>query len=200
MNKYKELQKKYKVSIREIGKKFIRTSEDTESYLEAIKKEIDGLCDYFRTLAKIFYPGSIAGLTIENNDGLNQCRYDIEAKIESDASDGISNVKIFCYDLTILFKGYNHHINFLFHDSRLFDGIDERQKAEIFRIAHERFFDKQYIATVNQNQLNEVKAQLTEEEYTRIITKNTILTLTDDSDEGKLLGIKVDIGDDDLRR
>ncbi len=124
-------------------------------------------------------------------------QFDIDAKIESDTSDGINNVKIFCYDLTLLFKGHNHNIDFIFHDSRLFDGIDERQKADIFRTVYEEFSNtnKQYIATVNQNQLDEIKRLLTEEEFQRIITENTILTLTDESDSQKLLGIKVDIGD-----
>ncbi|MGC9350833.1 MAG: hypothetical protein ACP5D3_02485 [Sulfurovum sp.] len=52
----------------------------------------------------------------------------------------------------------------------------------------------QYIATVNQNQLNEVKSILTEQEYQEIIEQNTILTLTDEDDSEKLLGVKVDVG------
>jgi uncharacterized protein YydD (DUF2326 family) len=111
-------------------------------------------------LAKTFYPQSIAGLTINTNEGENQLVFDIEPKIESDGSDGISNVKLFCFDISILFEGENHNMEFIFHDSRLFDGIDERQKTTMFKI----------------------------------IEDNTILTLTDDSDTEKLLGIKVDIG------
>ena len=131
-----------------------------------------------------------------NNEGENQQRYTIEAKIESDNSDGINNVKIFCYDMTMLFNGYGHNIKFSFHDSRLFDGIDEKHKAEIFKVVDELFncTDYQYIATINQNQLNEVKSILTEEEYQKIIEKNTILTLTDEDDSEKLLGVKVDVG------
>lgn len=98
-------------------------------------------------------------------------QFDIDAKIESDTSDGINNVKIFCYDLTILFKGHNHYIDFIFHDSRLFDGIDERQKADIFRTVYEKFYNtyKQYIATVNQNQLGVIKSQLTDEMFKRLL-------------------------------
>ncbi len=86
-------------------------------------------------------------------------------------------------------------MNFVFHDSRLFDGTDERQKTDIFKIVYKFFKNNkfQYIATLNQNQLNEIKGQITEEEYSKIIKENTILTLTDDSDAEKLLGIKVDI-------
>ncbi len=147
-------------------------------------------------MAKRFYPNNASGITVYNNEGENQQRYTIEAKIESDNSDGINNVKIFCYDMTMLFKGYGHNIKFSFHDSRLFDGIDEKHKAEIFKVVSELFSnaDYQYIATVNQNQLNEIKSILTEQEYKEIIEKNTILTLTDEDDSEKLLGIKVDVG------
>jgi uncharacterized protein YydD (DUF2326 family) len=104
-------------------------------------------------------------------------------------------VKLFCYDLSILFEGYNHHINCIFHDSRLFDGVDERQKALMFRLINERFTSSntQYIATVNQNQIKEIKSQLSPVEFDAIITDHTILTLTDENDEEKLLGIPVDI-------
>ncbi|MGP8323346.1 MAG: DUF2326 domain-containing protein [Methanosarcinaceae archaeon] len=121
--------------------------------------------DHFRSLAKILYPDSVAGLTIECNDGENQLQFNIDAKIESDASDGINNVKIFCYDLTILFKGYNHNIDFVFHDSRLFDGIDGRQKVDMFKTVYQKFtpVNKQYIATVNQNQLDEIKKHMADD-------------------------------------
>ncbi|HKK95399.1 MAG TPA: DUF2326 domain-containing protein, partial [Anaerovoracaceae bacterium] len=115
-----------------------------------------------------------------------------------DNSDGINNVKIFCYDMTLLFKGQNHNIDFLFHDSRLFDGIDERQKAELFKIVFEEFVDsrKQYIATVNQNQLNEIKQCMEPELFQKIVNDNIVLTLTDDHESEKLLGITVDINED----
>lgn len=100
--------------------------------------------------------------------------------------------------LTILFKGHNHNIHFIFHDSRFFDGTDERQKIDMFKTVYEEFknSDKQYIATVNQNQIDEIKKYMTDEEYDNIIAQNTVLTLTDESDSEKLLGIKVDLPED----
>jgi uncharacterized protein YydD (DUF2326 family) len=197
LKKYRGLQSEYKLKERQTEKDLLTLTEVAENYLKEIESETVELRDYFRGLAKVFYPDSVAGLTIESNDGDNQLLFNIDAKIESDASDGINNVKIFCYDLTILFKGHNHKMNFIFHDSRLFDGIDERQKTDIFRTIYQRFSktNKQYIATVNQNQLDEIKRQLNAEDFDNIITNNTVLTLTDDSDSDKLLGIKIDLGD-----
>lgn len=194
---YQILQTEYKDRLREIEKDQIEQSEVTDEYLNELQSEIGELRNYFRNLVKRFYPHSVAGLTIENNDRDNLQRFDIDAKIESDNSDGINNVKIFCYDLTLLFKGQNHNINFIFHDSRLFDGIDERQKAELMRVLNEEFTNtnKQYIATVNQNQLNEIANVLGSELYTEIIEDNTVLVLTDEDPSEKLLGIQVDIED-----
>ncbi|MBU5344078.1 DUF2326 domain-containing protein [Caldifermentibacillus hisashii] len=197
LKKYQVLQTEYKEKLREIEKNQIEQSETTDEYLRRMQTEIGELRNYFRNLVKRFYPHSVAGLSIENNDRDNLQRYDIDAKIESDNSDGINNVKIFCYDLTLLFKGQNHNMNVIFHDSRLFDGIDERQKAELIKVLYEEFSNtnKQYIATVNQNQLNEIYNILGDELYTQIIEKNTVLVLTDEDPSEKLLGIQVDIED-----
>lgn len=195
LKKYQELQSEYKTRERQTEKDLLELTEDTDTFLKEIKSNTEELRNYFRSLSKIFYPESVAGLTIENNDGNNGLRYNIDAKIESDASDGINNVKIFCYDLTILFKGHNHKINFIFHDSRLFDGTDPRQKRDMFNIIYQKFAGtgKQYIATVNQNQLDEIKNQLSDDEFNNIINQNTVLTLTDESHSEKLLGIKVEV-------
>ena len=197
LRKYQELQYEYKTKERQSEKDFIELTEVTEQYLTEIEPDTVVLRDYFRSLAKIFYPDSVAGLTIECNDGENQLQFNIDAKIESDASDGINNVKIFCYDLTILFKGHNHNIDFVFHDSRVFDGTDERQKTDMFKTVYQKFAqaNKQYIATVNQNQLDEIKKYMKDDEFEKIITLNTVLNLTDESDSEKLLGIKVDLRD-----
>ena len=197
LKKYKSLQLEYKEKLRDAEKIQLEQSEITENFLAEIEADINVLRDYFRSLAKRFYPNAVAGLSVSNNDGENLQRYNIDAKIESDNSDGINNVKIFCYDMTLLFKGQNHNIDFLFHDSRLFDGIDERQKAELFKIVYEEFTNskKQYIATVNQNQLNEIKEYLEPELFKQIVDNNTVLTLTDDDESEKLLGITIDIND-----
>ena len=196
LQNYEKLIGNYHKKSLEIKESFIKYAQKTEEYLEELKPIIKEKQEFFRKLAKRFYPNNASGITVYNNEGENQQRYTIEAKIESDNSDGINNVKIFCYDMTMLFKGHGHNVKFSFHDSRLFDGIDEKHKAEIFKVVNELFngIDYQYIATVNQNQLNEIKSILTEQEYKEIIEKNTILTLTDEDDSEKLLGVKVDVG------
>jgi uncharacterized protein YydD (DUF2326 family) len=194
---FQELQKNLTEQSRQLKKELIESEQETEQYLVRMEKEISKFRDYFKELANRFYPRSVAGLSIINNDGENQLRYTIDASIESDSSDGINDVKTFCYDLTLLLKGHNHNIGFLFHDSRLYSDPDERQKAEMFTIASERFTGSpyQYIATVNQNQLEEVRRVLGDSAYNAIITPNVVLTLTDENPRAKLLGISVEIGE-----
>jgi uncharacterized protein YydD (DUF2326 family) len=195
LQKYSQLIDEYDNKSLTVSENLLAATKRTAEYLKNMSEIIDSIRECFRKLAKKFYPDVASGITITNNDGENQMRYNIDAKIEADASDGINNVKIFCYDMSILFMGFGHSIKFLFHDSRIFDGIDERQKAELFRIVYNSFNNssKQYIASVNQNQLEEIKKYLTNEEFDRIINEKTVLTLTDDSDSAKLLGIKVDL-------
>lgn len=196
LQNYEELIGNYHKKSLEIKESFIKYTQKTEEYLDEIKPIIKEKHEFFRKLAKRFYPNNTSGITVYNNEGENQQRYTIEAKIESDNSDGINNVKIFCYDMTMLFRGHGHQVKFSFHDSRLFDGIDEKHKAEIFKVVNELFSNTefQYIATLNQNQVNEIRTMLSNEEYIRIVEHNTILTLTDEDDSEKLLGVKVDIG------
>ena len=195
--RFQELQKDLTDQRRQLKKESIESTQETEHYLEKMEDELAGLKEYFRELANRFYPRSVAGLSINNNEGDNQLRYTIEARIESDFSDAINNVKTFCYDLTLLLKGHNHRMRFLFHDSRIFDGIDERQKGEMFSILSDRFTGSsyQYIATVNQNQLEEIRRELGDAVYDAIVPPHVVLTLTDESDEAKLLGISADIGE-----
>ena len=145
-------------------------------------------------MAKMFYPKKKSGLLIENNIGENQLRFNIEAKIEDDSSDGVNEVKIFCFDLLLLMQKRTA-IEFLMHDSRLLANMDPRQRATLYRVAYDACKDEgfQYITTINEDALLTVENIMDEEEFQEIIGKSIVLTLKDDSAESKLLGIQVDM-------
>jgi uncharacterized protein YydD (DUF2326 family) len=185
---YEKLQHDYEQKKIALKKEMIEQSEKAVNYLDHAKKDIHVIMEYFRVLAKLFYPSSLSGITVKNNDRTNQIRYDIEAKIQSDSSDGINSVKLFCYDVTTLMQSNNHAMNFIFHDSRLFSDIDETHCDELFKIVKDKFLDKQYIASINQNQLNTLS-----NDTKKFIEKNTVQELTDESNNGKLLGITVEL-------
>ncbi|MBW7872135.1 MAG: DUF2326 domain-containing protein [Ignavibacteriales bacterium] len=195
IKRFDALMSMYKNEKLEIDRKLLESTKRTDEYLTNFKEKVSTATNFFRELSKRFYPKAAAGITIYNNERDNQIRFNIDAKIEADSSDGINNIKIFCYDLTLLLKGYSHRVNFLFHDSRVLSDIDPRQTAEIFRILNEYIVKskKQYVLSMNQNQLDELKKHLTKDEIENIIEKNVCLELKDESHADKLLGIQVDL-------
>jgi len=188
---YEKLQHDYEQKKTSLAKDMLLETEKTTSYLDKIKDKNDSIMDSFRALVKQFYPEALAGVTIHPNSGKNQIRYDIEAKIQSDSSDGINSVKLFCYDLILLTQENNHSMQFMFHDSRLFSDIDEAHCNVLFNIVENAFPQEgnlQYIASINQNQLHSLS-----QEARAFVEGHVVQTLTDDSDDGKLLGITVEL-------
>lgn len=195
LNNYKNLLEQYTVQIQTITRQLLEEDVRAAEYLKQVKETIDGNFRLFRSFSRQFYNDKPGGLTVTNNVGLNQIRFNIDAKIEDDASDGINEVKIFCYDATILASAHNHRMKFLVHDSRLYSDMDPRQRATLFREASalcERG-SYQYIATINEDQLLSMKEQFTEEEFDAFFTNNKVLTLTDAAPSEKLLGIQVNM-------
>jgi len=192
---YKELLQKYSNEAQATNIALSNETLKTTAYLKESHPVLDGNFEMFRSLAKKFYPTKPAGLTVENNEKENQIRFDISARIQDDASDGINEVKMFCFDLTILLGHHNHSVDFVFHDSRLFSDIDARQRAILFKVAFElsKMRGIQYIASVNEDQIAAMRAHFSDSEYQEVITEKVTLALTDDSDAEKLLGIQVDM-------
>jgi len=172
----------------------------TEKYLSSNsgKKTKEKNLKIFQKLARVFYNNKPSGISVHNNDGNNQTRYDIHVKIQQDQSDGIDEVKIFCFDWMLLLSKHNHKMNMLVHDSRLFSNMDPRQQATALRVAGEytRNENCQYIATFNANMLEGIKNELMQYNYDNVfneIEKSIILKLTDESESTKLLGINIDL-------
>jgi uncharacterized protein YydD (DUF2326 family) len=192
---YRELLDKYSDKAEGLVAEMSRETIRTTRYIRDAKPVLDSNMEKFRSLSKQFYGDRPGGLTVKNNDGENQTRFDIEARIEDDAADGINEVKIFCYDWTLLSQKHNHLVDFLVHDSRLFSDIDPRQRSTIFKIVSEYAENAglQYIATLNQDQIDSMSDQFEAEEFVKSVTDKVVLKLTDDSPEAKLLGIQVDM-------
>jgi len=112
-------------------------------------------------------------------------RFGVE--IERARSAGVSNMKVFCFDLTLMQLWHSRSPEFLLHDSLLYDGVDERQKALSLDLAA-READRlrwQYICTFNSDEFP-----------TGLLPADSpacaepILTLTDATPAGTLLGRK----------
>jgi uncharacterized protein YydD (DUF2326 family) len=192
---YQAMEREY--SDKEAGLKVLMSEEvvATNAYLDETKLERERNFRVFSDFAAEFYPNKIAGISVHNNTGDNLIRFDIAVHIENDTSDGINEVRIFCYDLTLLTLRMGHRINFVFHDSRLFANMDVRQRAVLFKLAH-RVTKKnglQYIATLNPDFISGMESEFQPEELKEIIVDNIVLELKDSSPEDKLLGINVDM-------
>ncbi len=116
--------------------------------------------------------------------GDNGFSYDVE--IDKSGSDGVDKMKIFCFDLMLLQSRPEHQgIDFLIHDSTIFDGVDSRQRARALERANavgDRL-GKQYICTFNSDMVprDDFSHDFDFDHHVK-------LHLTDDDPSGSLLG------------
>lgn len=126
-------------------------------------------------------------LVIDTSD--SGFKFNIE--ISKSGSDGIGKMKIFCFDLAILefCASRDVPIDFLVHDSEMYDGVDSRQRAAALERAREvtERTGTQYICALNSDMVphDDFRAGFTFDEYVRC-------TLTDQEASGSLLGIVFD--------
>jgi uncharacterized protein YydD (DUF2326 family) len=195
IEKYRQLKQEYKNKSEELKRDFSLENTKTLDYLEKNRPLIENNILIFKNLASEFYEKKRAGIEIKINDGINKNRFEIKAKIDDDKGDGVNDVKIFCFDWTILLAKHNHKVNFLFHDSRLLSEIDTRQQVSLLNVAFDRTTqnDFQYIISINQNTLDSLKNEMEGDQFHKVINNNIVLELTDESEESKLLGIKLDL-------
>ena len=194
INDFNKLLKSYQSKKLELDKEIAQKNADAQNYLDEHKQLLDDLSSAFTRFAERFYPKKPCGLTLENNTRDNMVRYNLEAHIESDASDGINAVKIFCFDLLLLIQQVSE-MRMLCHDSRLYGNMDPRQRTELFRLAYTtcQEYGMQYICSLTKDQLETIHDNMDPQEYQLIFNDAFILELTDESDAAKLLGMQVDI-------
>jgi len=192
---YRKLVSEYKLKNEEIKKEFSNENIATNKYLDEAENLIKKNIAVFKSFTEKFYSDKSSGISVENNDGKNTLRYNIKAKIEDDTGDAVNEVKIFCFDWTLLKTQHNHNIKYIFHDSRITDGIDTRQIKTMFEIVNTECVNNgfQYILSLNQNVIDSLKDEMNDELHKSLITDNIVLTLSDKSESQKLLGIQVDL-------
>jgi hypothetical protein len=113
-------------------------------------------------------------ISIEPNTKRNDSiQFLVKVKLTHDPSTGISLVKIFCFDLLLLLLNTTK-INFLIHDSKIFDGTDTNIISKYLKYVYDNYSDKyQFIFSINQNIINELKNKFSyKEEYGKIVNKN----------------------------
>lgn len=114
--------------------------------------------------------------------------YQFRVEIPRSSSEGVGKMKIFCYDLMLanIFSA-KAKINFLIHDSTIFDGVDSRQTALALEHAHKKASKEnfQYICAFNSDALPEkdFTSEFNVEDFVR-------LRLSDRKPEDSLMGFR----------
>ena len=126
-------------------------------------------------------------LVIDTTD--SGLKFNIE--ISKSGSDGVRKMKIFCFDLALLefCAGRGLPIDFLVHDSEMYDGVDSRQRAAALERASEvaDATRSQYICALNSDNVpnDDFREGFVFDDYVR-------LKLTDGEPAGTLLGMVFD--------
>lgn len=117
--------------------------------------------------------------------------YGFKVDIKRSKSDGVGSMKVFCYDLMLaeVWATVKKKPLPLIHDSKLFDGVDERQVAKALELAYEKANKHgfQYICTMNSDQVPYTKFT---DGFTEKFEKSIKVHYSDNGDEGTLLGIQ----------
>ena len=118
--------------------------------------------------------------------------YDFDTQIDRKGSGGVENMEVFCYDLTLAQIWAERKISpvFLIHDSIIFEGVDERQKALALELAEKKSRENnfQYICCINSDAIPKNDFF---EDFNLYGFK--CLELDDGSDEGTLLGFRFNL-------
>lgn len=189
LKNFLEIEQNLEQRAQEIREKMVADDRRTSDYLRTNPQ--GAISQRFAELAGMLYPNDPAGIDIENNTGYNQTRYDIAVQIEGDAADGINSARILCFDWIFFLHGSNHTMDFLWHDNRLFAHMDPRTRAKWFSFVIQSLSNtkKQYIASLNTENLSSMKEHMAEEAWGNL-TSSIVLTLHGDRPENKLLGIQ----------
>lgn len=141
--------------------------------------------EYFNNNSRALYgEGSHGTLEISFT---NRGSFSFNVDIQGEGSQGVEKMKLFCFDLMLaqLWSSRGTTPGFLYHDSHIFDGVDDRQKAAALRLAAQQATKHgfQYICSFNSNDLpsQDLLGGLDLAAHTRLV-------LTDDGPRGKLLG------------
>lgn len=166
-------------------------------YLDKNQKEHNEIEKIFRDLVKQFYDNQGGSFKIEEAPSAKYL-FNINSHIPKEGSQGVGEVKIFCYDVLLYLLNKNL-LNFLAHDGCIFSEMDPRQKTTIFKVILELVKDDnfQYFLNIGENTLNEIlddnnQINILTKEEKETIRKSIRLTLSDKEEKNWLFGESFD--------
>ena len=122
---------------------------------------------------------------------LDENGYSFDIEIKNSRSQGVNYMKVFCYDMLLSELGVDRDFypDFLIHDSTIFDGVDERQVAKALMMAKKKCqqLGFQYICMINSDK---IPYREFDEELKKFFYESVVLKISDNREDGGLLGIR----------
>lgn len=194
LEKYKNLLESFKREKNELNLKNATLNLNATKYILDSKDYLDLNENKFRSLVKRFYENHGGCFEIKQAEDAKYL-FNIDAQIPRDGSQGINEVKIFCYDF-LLYELNPELLGFIAHDGCIFSEMDPRQKSMILKVALEYINnnDLQYFINIGQASLDEILDRenkiniltIQEKEY---IENSIILKLYDKDPSQWLFGV-----------
>ena len=134
--------------------------------------------------AALYEEAGRLAINVNEQGGLN-----FKVDIARGESQGVQEMMVFCYDLTLaeIWSRRNASPGFLIHDSTIFDGVDERQVARALQLAARKSAEHgfQYICMLNSD-------AVPRDEFNEDFDFDThvVLELSDLGEEGGLFGMR----------
>ena len=140
--------------LKEISNKQKEIKEQKIELESRIKRDYDLDRPNWEKAVALFNESSLALYNEPGNLIINTSDkgYDFNVEIQRSGSEGVGKMKIFCYDMTLVeLFSEKDEIDFLIHDSTIFDGVDSRQRANALQYACKSAYDHsfQYICILN---------------------------------------------------
>lgn len=173
----------------EHGKSEVRVKK--ELLLQAARRDFEERRDAREKAINTFNSNSEALYSAPGNLVIDvaDTGFKFNVEIMRSGSQGINNMKIFCYDLMLAQTWATNKplAGLLIHDSTIFDGVDERQFALALELAQSEAdrLGFQYVCALNSDTLpsKDFSPGFDLNQFVR-------LRITDESEEGGLLGIR----------
>lgn len=165
-----------------------KLARDFEESKPVWEKAIEGFNE--NSLALYNNPGNLI-INISENGVVKENAYKFDVEIPRSNSEGVGRMKVFCYDLMLVDKySKNGGIDFLVHDTTMFDGVDSRQVAHAMEYANTKGLETgfQYICFFNSDNVpyEDLSEEFVLDDYVR-------LRLSDKRPEDSLLGFHFEL-------
>lgn len=169
LDKYSKLIESFKEDEASLELESAKLKIEATEYLAGASTHLDKVENMYRSLVKRFYENHGGSLQVTLAKDAKYL-YDLDIHVPRDKSQGVNEVKIFCYDL-LLYQLNPELLGFVAHDGCIFSEMDPRQKSTIFKVALELINKSglQYFINIGQASLEEV---LDDSNKLNVLTKN----------------------------